>query len=378
VALDVQARVAADAELERLYALHSRRVLAYCRRQLGGRGEAEDAAQTVFLHALRGLRAGVVPEVESAWLFTIAHNVCRTHWRSAVRRRRAEEQRDPHVLQEVAAHCEPDHDELFGLDDALSRLPETQRYALLLREWHGLPYREIAERMGTTQTAVEMLLFRARRSLASELRGERGLVPRRPVATLGELLSSLKIALGGSTAAKLAATGVIVAAAVSVGSSNVPQRHRPAPIHGRSAAASDDSPARVGHSQAAQPRSAHVVPRRERSRGAAPHATASPARTQSGPGLVRISPATASSSAQREAAPAAPEAPRPPQAAPSPPREAPGGSQKAPQAPAPPDLPEPPEAPPLPPTPAVPDLPPVPPVPDLPWVPGVPAPPALP
>ena len=112
MALDVQARVAADAELERLYALHSRRVLAYCRRQLGGRGEAEDAAQTVFLHALRGLRAGVVPEVESAWLFTIAHNVCRTYWRSAVRRRRAEEQRDPHVLQEIAAHREPDHDEL--------------------------------------------------------------------------------------------------------------------------------------------------------------------------------------------------------------------------------------------------------------------------
>src|SRR5438445_4046307 len=81
-----------DGEFERLYAEYAGRVQSYCRRQLGGRVEAEDATQTVFLHALRALRAGVVPETESAWLFTIAHNVCRTYWRGAARRRRAEDQ----------------------------------------------------------------------------------------------------------------------------------------------------------------------------------------------------------------------------------------------------------------------------------------------
>src|SRR5438270_13236901 len=90
----------ADAAFERLYAQHANRVFGYCRRQLGGRVEAEDATQNVFLHALRALRRGIVPEAESAWLFTIAHNVCRTYWRGAPRRRNAEDQRDPQLLQE--------------------------------------------------------------------------------------------------------------------------------------------------------------------------------------------------------------------------------------------------------------------------------------
>src|SRR5438128_426182 len=196
----------ADCELERLYRLHAKQVLGYCRRQLGGRSEAEDATQTVFLYALRGLRRGIVPAAHSAWLFTIAHNVCRTYWRGATRRQRVEDQRDPQVLQEIAAGREPEHEELFGLDDALARIPEAQRRALLLREWHGLSYREIAQTLGTTQPAVEMLLFRARRSLAAELRGD-GRLLRLPksVAGIGELLSGLKVALGGSTAPEPAA-----------------------------------------------------------------------------------------------------------------------------------------------------------------------------
>src|SRR5262249_62131730 len=65
-----------------------------------------------------------------------------------------------------------DTDELFGLTRALRVLPEQQRRALLLREWKGLSYREIADDMRLTQAAVETLLFRARRSLADGLAAE--------------------------------------------------------------------------------------------------------------------------------------------------------------------------------------------------------------
>jgi RNA polymerase sigma factor (sigma-70 family) len=47
-----------------------------------------------------------------------------------------------------------------------------QRQALLLREWRGFSYREIAEELGLSQAAVETLLFRARRSLAEVLGDE--------------------------------------------------------------------------------------------------------------------------------------------------------------------------------------------------------------
>src|SRR5437763_8868654 len=217
-------RPSGDAELERLYAEYSTKVHGYCRRQLGGRVEAEDATQTVFLHALRALRSGVVPELESAWLFAIAHNVCRTYWRGAARRRRSEDQRDPHVLEEVVAQRETDHDELFGLGDALSRIPETQRRAILLREWHGLSYREIAEKLETSAAAVEMLLFRARRSLAAELRGERPNLRAKALGGLGDLLTSLKLLFGGSSAALKIVAGVAAVAALTAGSEAL--RHR--------------------------------------------------------------------------------------------------------------------------------------------------------
>jgi DNA-directed RNA polymerase specialized sigma subunit, sigma24 homolog len=48
-------------------------------------------------------------------------------------------------------------------------MPETQRRAILLREWQGLTYKEISTELGLTQGAVETLIFRARRALAQGL-----------------------------------------------------------------------------------------------------------------------------------------------------------------------------------------------------------------
>ncbi len=152
-----------------LYERYSRQILAYCLHQLGSREEAEDATQTTFLNALRGLQRGVAPEYEAAWLYKIAQNVCLTRQRSSSRRRRIESATDLETLQDAIPARSVDSDELFGLSGALAALPEAQRRALLLREWQGLSYREISEQLGITQAAVETLLFRARRSLAAGL-----------------------------------------------------------------------------------------------------------------------------------------------------------------------------------------------------------------
>ena len=48
-------------------------------------------------------------------------------------------------------------------------MPEQQRRAILLREWQGLSYREVAKELDVSQAAVETLIFRARRSLAAGL-----------------------------------------------------------------------------------------------------------------------------------------------------------------------------------------------------------------
>src|SRR5438132_10028829 len=154
-----------------LYARFSAPVLRYCRHQLPLAQEAEDALQTTFLRAFVALRKGVKPDFEVAWLYRIAHNVCLSRRLAATRRARVEFAHDLDGLSHRLRALEHDQpEEIRELGDALSGLPENLRRAILLREWQGLSYAEIAEALGTSIPAVETLIFRARRALAEALR----------------------------------------------------------------------------------------------------------------------------------------------------------------------------------------------------------------
>ncbi len=220
-----QVGTAADAAAtQRLYERHAGRIFGYCLNWLGTREEAEDATQTTFLNAQRGLRRGVVPEFEVAWLYKIAQNVCRTRYDRA--RRRPDVARDIDALQDVLAAPERDEPDLLAeLPDALARMPSAQRRALLLREWQGLSYREIADKMRVTEPAVETLLYRARRSLAANLeQPERG--GRTSRLSLGSLVTLLKSLLTGGGAVKAAVAAVVVTATLAAsGSTTSPARH---------------------------------------------------------------------------------------------------------------------------------------------------------
>jgi len=227
----IEGATAPEADVTRaLYEEYANQVFRYCLHQLGSREEAEDAVQSTFLNAFRGIKRGVVPELEAAWLFKIAHNVCLSRRRSAWRRGRIESPADFEVIEELTPAPSHRADELIGLQEVLERLPETQRRAILLREWQGLSYREIAAELELSQGAVETLIFRARRSLASGL--EQPLEPkRRRVARAfdwGNILAGVKTALiGGSVAAKVAATVAVVSATTVVAAEPLQhQRHQ--------------------------------------------------------------------------------------------------------------------------------------------------------
>ena len=236
--------VAPEAELtQALYQRHATKIFRYCQHQLGSREEAEDAVQSTFLNAFRGIKRGIVPENESAWLFAIAQNVCLSRRRSTWRRGRIESPTDFDVVQELAPAPSRLADELLGLQDVLEQMPESQRRAILLREWQGLSYREIGEELQLSQTAVETLIFRARRSLATGL--EQPPVPARKRriargADLGNLVTGLKSLFlgGGAAAAKVAA----VVAVVSTGTVAVAS---PAKHHVRPPAPPAPAPARA-------------------------------------------------------------------------------------------------------------------------------------
>jgi RNA polymerase sigma factor (sigma-70 family) len=209
---------------EELFNEHSQRIYAYCLRQLGSPEEADDAVQATYLNACRSLLAGFEPDIAQAWLYKVAQNVCLTRQRSSSRRARLERPHDLQAVEDLVAAPEADDDELFGLGDALAGLPPQQRRAILLREWQGLSYREVAAEMDVTQSAVETLIFRARRSLASALDQPNTSPSRRRLAyslDAGALLASLKSALAGNLSAGVAAGVAVAASATAIATTPV-------------------------------------------------------------------------------------------------------------------------------------------------------------
>ena len=208
-----------------LYERYSGQIFGFCVNKLGSRDEAEDALQSTFLNAHRALQRGVVPEAELAWLYKIAHNVCLTRHRSTRRRGRVESTSDFAAVQDVVpAPSRESSDDLVRLTDALAEMPDSQRHAILLREWQGLSYTEIAGAMDLSQSAVETLIFRARRTLAANLQSESdrrpGLFGRvRKAFDASALLVALKGLLGGGAAAKVAAVAVATSGAALLAAS---------------------------------------------------------------------------------------------------------------------------------------------------------------
>jgi RNA polymerase sigma factor (sigma-70 family) len=225
------------AATEGLYERHAAKIHSYCQHQLGSREEAEDAVQTTFMNAFRALGRGVVPESESAWLFKIAENVCLSRRRSSWRRGRIESPSDFDVIEEIVPGPSRQRDELIGIEDALASMPEQQRRAILLREWQGLSYREISEELELSQSAVETLIFRARRSLAQGLeQPELTKKPKRKsfrralhVVDVGTLLAAAKTLLAGSAAVKATAAAVAVTAAAGTAAGVKIEGHSPKP-----------------------------------------------------------------------------------------------------------------------------------------------------
>jgi RNA polymerase sigma factor (sigma-70 family) len=213
-----------------LYERHSSRIFGFCLSRLGSREEAEDAVQTTFLNAQRGLGRGVVPDYELAWLFKIAQNVCLNRHQSAKRRGGIEATQDLDALQDVLPTPERGSSvSLADLTRALSAVPERQRRALLLREFQGLSYQEISRDLAVSVAAVETLIFRARRAVAADL-GRLGTKPsgRGALAAVAELFRWLF--RGGATPVKLAAAAATVATTASLGAAPVvPQQMKPLP-----------------------------------------------------------------------------------------------------------------------------------------------------
>ena len=158
----------ADRSFERIYRKHVGDVYRYALAVLRQPADAEDVAQTTFLNAYRAYQRGERPRNPQNWLIAIAHNVCRQRFRQSQRRP------NEVAFDDRVGEIVPEEDRGPSAEDiqrALGHLAFNQRAALVMRELEGRSYAEIAEILETSVSAVETLLFRARRALREQLEG---------------------------------------------------------------------------------------------------------------------------------------------------------------------------------------------------------------
>jgi RNA polymerase sigma-70 factor (ECF subfamily) len=145
-----------------------RPIYALAYRTLGREEDARDVVQEAFLRAYRGLRGFKGEAKFSSWLYRITLNLCRDWIR---RERRAPvvqvpDGADPIDLADTQAAPGDSVEELVSRREmsravakAMAELPEDQRTAILLKEYHGLTFQEIADMLDCPLSTVKTRLY---------------------------------------------------------------------------------------------------------------------------------------------------------------------------------------------------------------------------
>jgi RNA polymerase sigma-70 factor (ECF subfamily) len=159
-----------------------RPIYALAYRTIGREEDARDVCQETFLRAFRALPGFRGQAKFSSWLYRIALNLCRDWIRRERRAPIVQPPEDVDVM-ELAAASEPSEsiEDLVSRKDlsraverAMALLPDEQRTAIVLKEYHGLTFQEIAELLGCPLSTVKTRLYQGLTVLRRELaKGEK-------------------------------------------------------------------------------------------------------------------------------------------------------------------------------------------------------------
>jgi RNA polymerase sigma-70 factor (ECF subfamily) len=159
---------------------HHREIYLYIWRLTRGASETEDLFQDTFLRAYKGYSK--LPEDANmrAWLFKIATNLCRNHFRQQRRRQEVELHAVLTTVELVLSHPNgsghSDPEQLMLAQDTARRvlaiiddLPMKQKAALIQRKLHGLPYDSIAATLQCSAEAARAHVFQALKKMRTAL-----------------------------------------------------------------------------------------------------------------------------------------------------------------------------------------------------------------
>ncbi len=161
---------------EAIVRLHWRKVFNVAYKFVGKHDEAEDLTQDIFLKIFKSLQTFDRRANFQTWLISVSRNLCIDHYRS-VRKERETIDRDvdPGDLSPTSHEVSPyvaleQRDRVVLLREALEKLPETLRTAVLLRDIQELSYQEIATELRLPEGTVKSRINRGRTELARQIR----------------------------------------------------------------------------------------------------------------------------------------------------------------------------------------------------------------
>ena len=144
-----------------------RPIYALAYRVIGREEDARDVAQETFLRAFRALSGFKGQAKFSSWLYRITLNLCRD-WIRRERRTPVAQAPEGVDLIELAGETEPSEsvEALVSRRElsrvvarAMAALPEDQRTAIILKEYHGLTFQEIADLLDCPLSTVKTRLY---------------------------------------------------------------------------------------------------------------------------------------------------------------------------------------------------------------------------
>lgn len=142
---------------------YSDRLFRFIVKQIRDEESARDVVQNTF-EILWRKKDNVNPEKVKSFLFSVAHNNMVDQIRKGKRMS---------YVSEIPEASTNDQGEYKGLDmvleRALSKLPDVQRSAILLRDYEGYSYKEIGEMLSLNESQVKVYIFRARKFLKADL-----------------------------------------------------------------------------------------------------------------------------------------------------------------------------------------------------------------
>lgn len=144
-------------------------------RYLGDAEEARDICQEAFIRAYTNLDRFRGQAKFSSWLYQIALNLCRSEFRKRRPVVSIDEEEQQSRLRLVQADEElPEDSAIQGervraLQRALAELPDEQRTVIILKQYHGMKFREIAEVLGTPESTVKSRLYHGLDALSRSL-----------------------------------------------------------------------------------------------------------------------------------------------------------------------------------------------------------------